>query len=114
MATGTSLRRSVPAPGSSTNGPKAKRDPCMRRIYSPFGSFWNYLGELNYDAVRILQNSSSFRSRAPTLEPYGGCHERYPCVGPASGSAAGNASGASGSAASALQPGGPAKHYRDL
>jgi uncharacterized protein YjiS (DUF1127 family) len=23
------------------------------------------LGELNYDAVRILQNSSSFRSRAP-------------------------------------------------
>jgi hypothetical protein len=27
--------------------------------------FENYLGELNYDAVRILQNSSSFRSRAP-------------------------------------------------
>lgn len=33
------------------------RDPCMQRIYSPFGSFWNFLGGLNYSVVRILQKS---------------------------------------------------------
>ena len=33
----------------------------MRPIYSPFGGFWNYLGEPNYSLVRILQNPPSFR-----------------------------------------------------
>ena len=81
-ATGTLSRSSVPAPGSSTNGPKAKRDPCMRRIYSPFGSFWNFSGELNYPAVRIRQKPHSGRGSS-TLKPYGGCHERcsHPCAG---------------------------------
>ncbi|MDR7225351.1 uncharacterized protein YjiS (DUF1127 family) [Aminobacter aminovorans] len=33
----------------------------MRRIYSRFGSFWNYLAGLKDAAVRLLLKSSSFR-----------------------------------------------------
>ncbi|WP_439500871.1 DUF1127 domain-containing protein [Aminobacter ciceronei] len=35
----------------------------MQRIYSRFGSFWNYLAGLKDDAVRLLQKSSSSRSK---------------------------------------------------
>ena len=43
-------------PWSSTNGPKANRDPCIRRIYRRFGTFGNYLALLKYAAVRVLQS----------------------------------------------------------